>query len=596
MSPFLDGLLVLQRDAATVLAAVAMMILGGALMTSMILRQAQASYDADDLLSLAAGAWIVPALLASGLALLFRAGGVGAPAAWILVVAGAAVAICFSWSAGAWRRIAWPDAWPSAAALAIMFLGLALVRLAFLKDLALPLYFDSATHYGLIQQLLQEFPRAPSSERLFLPAPGYYHLGYHVLLAALTRLARADIARMMLVSGQLVLAAAPLPIYVLVHRATRSRLAGMLAVVIAALGWYMPAHSINWGKYPALFSMLPMLSALSLALLATQAKVDPECKRALRVLALLAAGAALMIHSRAIIILLLGIGAWLLAGRWQALRPGNRTASLAFVLLAVAGLGAYAARDPVLAQVLDPYLRAGSWLTALIGLLCVPAMHSYPRISLAAMLSIVGLLSSLVMPAPDLLAGSLLDRPLVEMLLPVPLSVLGAAGFAGLLALPFPRWNHAGQAAGALLALAVAAHAAINYSPYPSACCAVAGADDLVALDWLRRNIPEAATVAIASSPLRLAPQDNPVMEAPADAGAWIQPLTGADVTPLPYTSDFGDSRLRGVVCNRQVDYDYVGISTRSFNTASLQGHPEWYQARLLLPAAAIYEVTPCGT
>ena len=47
----------------------------------------------------------------------------------------------------------------------------------------------------------------------------------------------------------------------------------MFAVTLGALGWYMPAHAVNWGKYPALFGLPAMLGAISLAYVASQAEM-----------------------------------------------------------------------------------------------------------------------------------------------------------------------------------------------------------------------------------------------------------------------------------------------------------------------------------
>ena len=583
----------LQQHAASVLVVVTCMLWGGAVIAGLTRRIARMD-DGTDTLSLVVGAWMLPALAASALALLIGAVAHNQKIVQLVAAVGALAALGFAWSGGRWRAIASQGFVASSIPLAVILTIFALVRLAFMKTLILPLYFDSATHYGLIRQLLSRLTAPGSAQALVLPAPTYYHLGYHILLAGWISLVRVDVAELMLVSGQLILVAAPVPLYLLAHRSTGSRLAALMAVVLGATGWYAPAHAVNWGKYPVLFSMLPMLSAINLAYLAVETGVDPQARRKLIALAIVAAGAAVVVQTRSIIVLTMAITAWMLSRRWLTLRPSRRWMVLALVLLVVAMLGVYVARDAVLVEALDPYLRAGAWVTGLVGLLCVFAFQSFPQVAFASLLTLAFLLAGLVIPAPIPAAGTLLDRPLVEMLLFAPLSILGAAGLAGMLRSLHPRWQRLGPAAGTLILLAVVVHALANYGFHPSPCCAIVTTDDLVALDWLSKGLPADAQVAIASTQLRVAPASYAPLEAPVDAGVWIQPLTGLRTTALPAGIDFGDGGTLGLICERGVKYVYVGSASQSFDARSLQGRPAWYRSRLELSTASIYEVTAC--
>src|SRR5690606_32123855 len=117
---------------------------------------------------------------------------------------------------------------------------------------AIPQYFDSAQHYLITRTLLN------TSGPLLPPSTGNYHIGFHLLLAFVTSTLRAQIIDTLLILGQIILAIIPLSIFFLVKGETRSNAAGIFAVMLAMLGWYMPAYAVNWGKYPALASLPPI--------------------------------------------------------------------------------------------------------------------------------------------------------------------------------------------------------------------------------------------------------------------------------------------------------------------------------------------------
>jgi hypothetical protein len=594
MNPVVDGWQVLQQHATSVMVVAASLLWGAFVIVGVMRRVAGSRCDGADLISLLAGAWMAPCLLASTFALLLGAIFGTQAIVQAAAVIGVLAAVWLIRPHGLWRVVANGDTLASANLVVMMLPILALVRLAFVKGLSLPLYFDSATHYGLIRQLLLRSAGSGQTAALVLPLPTYYHLGYHILLAGLIRTVHVDIADLMLVSGQMVLAAAPLPLYMLVHRSTGSRVAGLFAVVVGALGWYTPAHAVNWGKYPALFAILPMLGAIDLAYLAGDCGEDSKRRRVLLALAVFVAIAAFIIQTRTIIVLAMMLVSWMLASRWCMLPSLRRWLLVAAALLVMAALGEHISRDALLAQALDPYLRAGLGVTVLIGLLLIFAFRSSPQLAFGSLLTILLLLAGLVFPAPFPEAGTLLDRPLVEMLLWIPLSLAGAVGIPGLLAWVHPRRDRLGQAAGILIALAVVLHAFAAYSFTPSSCCSIVTADDLVALEWLKDYPSGNSQVAIASAQLRVAPAPYASLEAPVDAGVWIQPLAGLPTTTFPSGIDFADRGTLDLICDRGVKYVYLGSTGQGFAAGSLQGRLAWYRIRLQLPGASIYEVTAC--
>ncbi len=236
----------------------------------------------------------------------------------------------------------------------------------------------------------------------------------------------------MLVSGVIALAALPLPLFVIAWRETGSRLAGGLAVVFGSLGWYMPAHVLNWGKYPALFGVPVVLFTVAAAYLSNVGADAGHGRRGLQVLAAVGACVAVLIHTRSLILLGILLMAWLFSGLWLGRPPIQRRLAIGVVVAGLVMEVLMLVRIPVLAPLLDPYLGAGIWITALAGLLGVFAFKSYPRFAFATVLALALLCLGLFIPVPGFSSGPLLDRPLVEMVLFVPLALLGAAGFAAL--------------------------------------------------------------------------------------------------------------------------------------------------------------------
>ncbi len=153
-------------------------------------------------------------------------------------------------SPGSGRRL-WPVFSSTSIVLAFfVFLSL-LLRLAYLSKVLFPSYFNSAQHYALIKSILtQDLPHIFESLRT-----NYYHLGFHFATAFFASLFQIEITTVMLVFGQIILTVLPLPLFFIVRHVTQSDWAGMLAAILSAFGWYMPAHAVDWGKYPALMSL-----------------------------------------------------------------------------------------------------------------------------------------------------------------------------------------------------------------------------------------------------------------------------------------------------------------------------------------------------
>ncbi|NWG33943.1 MAG: hypothetical protein HXY42_05835 [Chloroflexi bacterium] len=470
----------------------------------------------------------------------------------------------------------------------VLFLCLTLLlRLAFVARVVLPSYFDSAQHYALIARILAD----DFSQTFEMLRADFYHMGFHFLAAFLVSIFREGIAITMLIAGQVILVLLPLPLFFIVKQTTGSTPAAWCSAALSAFGWYMPAHAVNWGKYPALLGILLILYTLEVVVLFYGKPLSGRM-RWIPVLAGFGVLASILAHSRALVVFGMLLLSWGAATRWSGLRLWLRNLVL---LMALAGLVfevTVVLRREVLSLLLDPYLGEGVWTTLLVALSAVFAHKLYPRFTFAALLFVNLLFAGLFVPVQGVLLSrpylTLLDRPFVEMFLFLPLSLLGGVGVAGL------ERTRLGRFAALLAAGFVVTQAVLGYKPYPSDCCVIAGSDDVLAIAWAAKQLPAEARVGIASMQLKVLPDATFEGEVGADAGLWIAPLAGRGTVLLPFDVDFSQPASLDLLCRARVSHLFVGEKGQTFDRASLDLRPAWYRPLLSMPKTAVYEVTGC--
>ena len=491
-----------------------------------------------------------------------------------------------------------PDSAKTIFFLLTLVLVFILLRLIFVSRAVMPSYFDSAQHYSIIKDILQSGTAWPPA------STPYYHSGYHILTAFLATALNADIAKTMLILGQMVLGVMPVSLFFLVKHTTGSKGAGIFAVILAALGWYMPAHTANWGKYPALISLAALPFGLSLAYLLVQNRstLPPQKRWIHYTIVGLSILILTLLHSRSPIILAVIFLAWVIAA-WQGrLSLPIRTLLFVAVFIPLVLQLLFIQKQGVLLPLLDPYLHKGIWITALVLFLSIFAMREYPQVVFACLLSVCMFLGCLFVPIqiPGYGTLTLLDRPLVEMILYLPLAFLGGLGLAGFeklwshLSLPLWGFLRSEYLYGLLIALVVI-HAFTKYDFYPSNCCVLVGNNDLAALDWMKDHLPRDARIGISVTELNVLQSDALEGYTGGDAGIWITPLIDRAAIPLLYSSDFGQEGVRNRLCQSRVSHLYVGERGQSFDPARLQEHPEWYKILLAREKTTVYEVIGCG-
>lgn len=598
MNVLADSFFVLLSQWQIVLGILFMMLAGQVLLRTMLRLIFHDRLATEDLFALSAAGWILPLSLGSVLWLAlgsFLPSQAGDFFVLLLLVIFAIVLVMRNHKGpvSGSTVILW---------ILVAVFGISLfLRLAFVSKVMIPLYFDSAQHYLIIRNLLA----ANTISAFGSPSGNYYHMGFHLLTAWTASILRADAIDTILILGQILVASVPFALFCLIKQETQSRIAALFTVLLAAFGWYMPAYAANWGKYPALTSLPLITFVLVLAYLTLLNRKMVPGRKFLWAMAILFTGVfvTVLFHSRSLVVFGVFALAWALVMGWQRLPRLLRFVSFLMVLTGIVWFVWYLPKQDVFGLLFDPYWARGLIVTAGVLLLAVFAQWRYPRLAFVSLLVILLLLGALLIPIriPGYGTLTLLDRPFVEMILYLPLSILGGAGLAGLertlqdlmARWPQKRFLPAGYLSGLIIVLLLV-NTFVNYNFYPADCCNIVGRDDLVAIDWIDKNLSSEARIAIASTELRVFISDAPQGAAGGDAGIWITPLTGRTTLPLPYQSDFGQPHVFDTLCHWDAEYVYVGDTGATFNDALLSAYPDRYKALLSMPRAKVYQLIGC--
>ena len=115
-----------------------------------------------------------------------------------------------------------------------------------------------------------------------------------------------------------------------------------------------------------------------------------------------------------------------------------------------------------------------------------------------------------------------------------------------------------------------------------------------MAIDWMDKNVPSEAHIAISSTELRVLDSDTPQGAAGGDAGIWITPLTDRATIPVPYHSDFSQQTTFDALCQQGAGYLYVGETGTTFDNGQITPYPDRYRILLSMPKAQVYQVIGC--
>jgi hypothetical protein len=566
------------------------------ILTFMVLRNIfDDQLTSTEYLSLAVAGWILPASLISMLWFLFGSK-LSAPSNLLILSSLFIILIFFLLRFKPYIK---PDSKSTIFFLLLFFFISLLLRLVLISKAILPSYFDSASHYTEIKNILGN----NTTGLITSLTSNYYHLGFHFIAAFMAAIFHANIANAMLIIGQMALAVMPISFFFLIKHETGSNGAGLFAVIISAFGWYMPAHAVDWGKYPALTSVGLIPFVLSLAYLLSKHKSTLSLQKRWMLYSLLAIGILVsgFVHSRSLVIFGIAFTAWIIATWQQKLPIWQRGILFIIVVAAIILEIIYIQNQDVLGLLFDPYVPKGILITALVLFLSIFALRSSLRVVFTCLLAVSFLLGSLFIPVLGLIPGhenlTLLDRPFVELILFLPLSVIGGLGLAGLEKFLQAKNIKVISSNGFVSLIAcglVLINAYATYEFYPATCCVLASQDDVTAIDWIANHIPANAHIGISATELKVLTSGTFEGYVGGDAGIWITPLSNKFTTPLLYDTDFSEQATFDNLCRSGISYLYVGDLGQNFDDSQLRAKPTWYKALLFMPEVRVYQVIGC--
>ena len=591
MNILADGLTVLVNQAWTVFSVLGTVIWGQILITTLFRKIFKEQFTNFEYISLGLAGWIFPVTLLS--ALLFAGMFLFGEITLIFISALAVIALMY------FLLIVKLDKAMLLTGLVfiVTFAVFLILQLAFLKNMLLPSYFDSAEHYRIIKYFAEYYASSGSG----IPLINYYHVGFHLLTATVSRIFHLGIVDTMLVFGQVILTILPFSLFFIVKQETGSNMAAAFICLLAGVGWHMPSHAMDWGKYPALFSLIGIHFVLNIGYLIYR-NYRPKAERF--ALYLLLAGSVLvsvLLHTRSLIIFAF-MGVSLLLTIWRKHQPllFQRVFFALAILLLTVEISAVE-NNAVLALLFGAYTGQDKFAMGLVIFLFLFSAWNFPNLTFFLLLLLSLIIAGLFVPVTGVLgygALTLLDRPYAQMLLYLPLSIFGGTGLAGLnhYLQRFSSYSKVLTGLAAFLLFGfIVLNAKVNHNFYPSDCCQIANHDDLSAIHWIDKTLPSDASVLIASSNLFVTSLESPDALAGVDGGIWITPLTSRSTIPARGNLSFDQPETHADICKMNAGYVYIGGMPQSFTATQLDGRTDWYQVVFTLPKAKVYQVIGCG-
>jgi len=462
--------------------------------------------------------------------------------------------------------------------LTVVFIAALGLRLAMIRDLALPAWIDPV-HHTLIARVIVEQGGMPQTYQPYLDVdPNFYHAGYHANIAAFHWVSGLDLSTVMLIVGQVHNALMCIALYALTTSLAQNRLAGIFAALVTGFLTPMPAYYASWGRYTQLAGLLILPAIIMLArlwMLDKQPAARPGAgepphakiihKAALILLSGIALGGLFLVHYRVIIFALCLLAPYLFAQACSKDGPFSQKIRLATAYLVLSGLAAILLSLPwLIPAVARTFLShinsaispnaelfgdfAWRYLTAALGRQALAAAalglawSVLKRRSFGIVLTVWVVILFVIANLDTLqLPGSgYINNSSVAIMLFVPIAILAGYmisevvnGWIELSARPLWRWSAA--LAALTLSLAAAFAGARQLLPILNPETFLARQADVQAIAWMNANLPKDETVL--TNPFLWAYG----MYAGQDGGYWIMSLTGMQTIPPPQVYGLGD-------------------------------------------------------
>ncbi len=461
-----------------------------------------------------------------------------------------------------WQVIVKKYIFSSSLGLILVFLGTLAVRLIMVRDLATPAWVD-AIHHALITRLILLTGTYPATYQPYLNISStVYHPGFHSIAASFVWLTNLDLPKALLILGQVLNALSVFTVYLFTKTLTRSAPAGLFAAIITGFLTPMPAYYTSWSRYTELTGVLilPVVLALAIAWLN---RSDRKSTIWLLILGAITTGGLFMVHYRVIAFQVALLIALLITLFLFRPYPGSQKPARLLSLIVGMGLLSILIVLPWFIPALKstfipkvgssvgtatgffqdfplPYLTSalGKQAMALAGLGFIWSITKERKLALISILWLLFLFFLANLDALKLPGGGLITNSSVEIILFIPISILGGYFFDQLML----SWKSILPGLVKLPAYAVMI-ILLGYVSYLGARQLVGIVNpgtilsrqaDLPAIRWIDENIPKNETIVI-----------NPFswgygLFAGNDGGYWISPLSGNSTLPPPVLYGLG--------------------------------------------------------
>ena len=485
-------------------------------------------------------------------------------------ISGAGLVMLYLLALAAWLgpRLLGRQLWQISAAglgAAAVVLALTAFRIFQARALALPAWVDSVQHTLLVRIIL-EHGGLPPDWMPYLPAPLYYHFGFHVLAASFVFWSQLELTQAVLVFGQVINAVVAISVYRLGKVLWGDWRRAGLAALLVGFAFHMPAYYLTWGRYTLLAGMALLPLAIASAL---EIRKGQRNKAALARLVLYTAGICFTHYLVTALLALFFI--CLAAAEGLRLIKTRRLAEIRWHPFAACAVGVLVSSPWLLrvwqytqdsasidlANPLDPSQAQGIRDTLNYILYLIGPTRNYVLLGLAG----VGVILALIRRRPNpgiretavwALLLAFLSTPYAPRFNPfrpdlvaIVLFLPAALFLAGLLDtvrewLGRIRWRFAGQAALAFFVLAssgLLGWGIVQTGDILNPVTVFTTQADLTALRWINQNTPLSARFFINSTPWQGSFYRG------VDGGYWIMPATGRFDLVVPIAIGWGSGQ-----------------------------------------------------
>jgi hypothetical protein len=450
----------------------------------------------------------------------------------------------------------------------VFFAFILLVRLIFAQGLIVPPYADSVTHIQIVEDILEPNQPSQSYFRLDLSLKHYYHFGFHAVAALLSGITDTEPSQAILFLGQYFQSLAVLSIFPLAYFLRRgSAQHAWIAMGVAGLFLNMPSHASNWGKFPAISSMIGITFVGALFLFMVYTRFH-RLKRMV-LLATLAIIATTFIHTRSIFTFGLLIGLFLIFTKSRG--------KIRILVEELNGEVNRSAESAVAASLILTLLFTNYIFLMLKLDMSILFSIVFFALLLAAFYWDILTTSAIILFTLTMGAGMLLplgldllperfsviyDRPYLAIFSYVPISLISCFGVEGVLKLlSREKVNLRLRQAVVLVIIFGSVNTLLFQSHRASDCCIFIDDDNLFSFVWMKNNLPTDALVGIAA--IRGAHGYTP-----ADGGAWIEYFTHIPTRKIDSSLNFLGMKIK--LCYDGITYYYLDDLENSFDEHNL--------------------------